>query len=366
MKKSKPRPTPDILLLGLVLGLLAFGGMMIYDASVVAATRDFGDRFYFVKEQLKWIGLGLFGLIVTLRIDYHLYRRLAVPIIVAALILLALVFVPGIGFSAYGADRWIDLKFLTVQPAEFAKLALAIFLAAWFESKENIGSFRHGLLPLLVILAILGILILRQPDLGTFVIIAATSLLVYYVAGARLLYYALGLPVVIATGLAIILTSAYRKARLLTFLDPSVDPQGQGYHVNQILLALGSGGFFGEGLGQGRGKYEYLPEVTTDSIFAVVGEELGFIGAVALIAAFSLLIYRGFKIVERAPDRFGMLLALGIILSFAIQVVLNLAAMAVLVPLTGVPLPLISYGGSSLIVTLTSMGILLNISRQRK
>jgi cell division protein FtsW len=207
-------------------------------------------------------------------------------------------------------------------------------------------------------------LILRQPDLGSFLIILFAAIITYLAAGGRVLYMALAAPLVGIAGTIAILISDYRRARLLTFLNPTADPQGQGYHLNQILLALGSGGLFGSGIGQSRGKYEYLPEVTTDSIFAVIGEELGFIGAVVLIFLFGLLIYRGFRVAEKTVDPFGRVLAIGIVSTLAAQVVLNLAAMVSLVPLTGVPLPFISYGGTSLVVTLLSVGILLNISSQ--
>lgn len=367
MTKSKTTAhRPDLLLLGLVLGLLGFGTIMIFDASVVSASRDFGDKYYYLKEQIKWIVIGLMSLGVTMRIDYHFYRRLALPIMIGTLVSLVMVFFPGIGLKIYGANRWLNFGAFIVQPAELAKLSLAIFLAAWLEKKADLQSFRRGLLPVLVLLVLLGGLLLLQPDLGTFIIIALLILIVYFVAGAKLFYYALGLPLILGSGLLVILASSYRKDRLLTFLDPTVDPQGKSYHINQVLLALGSGGLFGSGIGQSRGKYEYLPEVTTDSIFAVIGEELGYIGALALIAVFAVVIYRGFLVVRAAPDRFGQLLALGIISSFAVQLVLNLASMVVLVPLTGVPLPLISYGGSSLVVSLASFGILLNISRFHK
>ena len=367
MKKIKSSACkPDFLLLVLVLGLLGFGAVMVYDASVVSATRDFDDKYYFVKEQAKWIVVGLIGLLLAQKIDYHFYRRLALPIFLGALILLVLVFIPGLGISAYGANRWIDFRFFTMQPAEVMKLALAIFLAAWFENKTDIQSFRRGFLPVVVVLGVIGVLIMSQPDLGSLIIIASTLLLVYFAAGARLIYYLAGIPILVGAGLLVILTSAYRRARLLTFLDPTTDTQGSSYHINQVLLALGSGGIFGTGIGQSRGKYEYLPEVTTDSIFAVIGEELGFAGSLVLLTLFALVIYRGFRIALHAPDRFGQLLALGIITTLATQATLNLAAMVALVPLTGVPLPFISYGGSSLVVTLTSIGILLNISKAKE
>lgn len=365
-KSSSAARRPDLVLLSLVLGLVVFGMIVVYDASVVSVSRDFGDKFYYVKDQLKWLVVGILALFIGMKTPYHLYRRLAVPAMLVTMVALILVFIPGIGLKIYGANRWLDFRLFVVQPAELAKLSLALFLAAWLENKADLTSFKRGVLPLLVILGIISGLILKQPDLGTAIIIAGMALIVYFAAGAKLFYYILGLPFIVGGGLISILISTYRKDRLLTFLNPAADPQGTGYHVNQILLALGSGGLFGQGIGQGRGKYEYLPEVTTDSIFAVIGEELGYIGALVLLTVFAILIYRCFKVVLAAPDRFGMLLALGITSMFAVQLVLNLAAIVVLVPLTGVPLPLISYGGSSLVVTLAGFGILLNISRYRR
>lgn len=361
-----PGRRPDLLLLALAVGLVIFGAVMVYDASVVAATRDFGDKFHFVKDHLTWVAIGLVGMVVASAIPYHLYRRLALPIGAVTLILLVLVFLPGIGIKAYGASRWLNLGVTSFQPSEVAKLALVIFMAAWLERKDDLKSFMHGFLPLLVILGTLGGLLIAEPDLGTFFIIALVALGVYFVAGARVLYYLIGIPAAVGAFLLIALTSAYRKARLLTFLDPSVDTQGNSYHINQILLALGSGGLFGTGLGQSRGKFEYIPEVSTDSIFAVIGEELGFVGSVALLAVYGFFIYRAWKIAQNAPDRFGQLLALGITLIIAVQTALNLAAIVALAPLTGVPLPLISYGGSNLVMSLVGIGILLNISASAK
>lgn len=364
MRKKTNSARPDLFVLAIVLGILAFGLMMIYDASIVSATRDFGDKYYFVKEQGKWIAVGIGALLLGMRIPYRFYRRFALLGLIGAIILLGLVFVPVLGIEAYGARRWLDFGAFSFQPVETAKLAMIVFLAAWFERGERLKSFRDGLLPILLILTVIGALVLLQPDLGSFLIIGVAAILTYLAVGGRALFVLIATPVATALGVLAVITSEYRRARLLTFLDPTADPQGQGYHINQILLALGSGGLFGSGIGQSRGKYEYLPEVTTDSIFAVIGEELGFIGATLLILVFGLLIYRLFRIAERAPDQFGKILAVGVSSTLAVQIFLNLAAMVSLVPLTGVPLPLISYGGTSLVVTLFCIGMLLNISKK--
>jgi cell division protein FtsW len=365
MRKTKlTARRPDLVMLGMVLALLIFGTIVVYDASVVVATKSIGDKFYFVKWQLMWAAIGLFFLYITMRIDYHRYLRIALPLLITTLVAMGLVFAPVIGYASLsGAHRWLSFHFFQVQPAEVAKLTLAIFLAAWFDNKQDLKTWGRGLLPVIVLVAVLSVLLLLQRDLGSLLILIGMILAVYFVAGARLIHYLISVPVGILALMGIILSSTYRRARLLTFLDPTADPQGNGYHIGQILLALGSGGILGTGLGQSRGKFDYIPEVQTDSIFAVIGEELGFVGSIVLFALFGYLIYRGFSIVKNAPDRSGQLLALGIMSSLGIQIVLNLASMVSLFPLTGIPLPFISYGGSSLVVSLASVGILLNISR---
>jgi cell division protein FtsW len=353
----------DFILLVLVVVLLAFGAMMIYDASIVSAARDFGDKFFYVKNQLIWIGVGLFALFITSRIDYHIYYPLALPAFATCLILLLLVFIPALGIGAYGAHRWLDFRIFSFQPSEIMKLVLAMFLAAWFSNREKALGLKDSVLPFLVIIApVIGLIIL-QPDMGTMLVVIGMAFTMYFASGARVIYFTAVLGAGAAGFLIFALSSAYRRARIFTFLDPTKDPRDTGYHINQVLMSLGSGGIFGEGIGQSRGKYDYIPEVANDSIFAVIGEELGFIGSLFLFAALGFFIYRGFRIASLAPDRFGQLLATGIISTFAIQAILNLGSMVSIFPLTGVPLPFISYGGSSMVVTLASIGIILNISR---
>jgi cell division protein FtsW len=283
---------------------------------------------------------------------------------------LILVLIPGIGTKVLGARRWLVLGPLTFQPAELVKLSFIIYLSAFllnesFGFEEPVSSNKKKLLPFLVMLFILLGLVMLEPDLGTAIVLAATGLVVYFASGASLFYLTLVGIIGILSGVGLILFSPYRRERLLTFLNPTRDPLGASYHIRQILIAIGSGGWLGIGLGQSRQKYEYLPAVTTDSIFAVVAEELGFIGAVALLSIFLILIWRGMKIAKEAPDEFGRLLAVGITSWIGFQFLVNLSAMVALVPLTGVPLPFISYGGSSLVLSLTGMGILANIARQR-
>jgi len=349
----------DWFLLLLVLGLTVFGLVMVANASVVEAYRDFGDKLYYFKLQLQWAGLGLLGFILASFFDYKKLRHLAIPLLIFALASLALVLLPGMGTKVMGAQRWLNLGAFRFQPAELAKMAFVLYLAAFMSQKKSLW-------PFLILLSVLIGLIILEPDLGTAVIIAATGLVVYFASGAPILWLA-GLGVFgFLAGLGLIFSSNYRKERVLTFLNPSRDPLGASYHIRQILLALGSGGWLGLGLGQSRQKYEYLPAAATDSIFAIIAEELGFVGASFLMLVFLLLIWRGFKIAKEAPDKFGQLLATGIIAWIGFQILINLSAIVAIVPLTGVPLPFISYGGSSLVLIMTASGILINISKQRR
>jgi cell division protein FtsW len=351
----------DFFLLISVLFLTFFGLFMIYDASSFVAFKDFADKYHFVKDQIFWIVLGIVSLLVFSRLDYHRFYNLAVPILLVALGFLGLVFVPGIGVKVLGASRWINLRFTVFQPSEFVKLALAIYLAAWFSSKEKgrIWAF------LLLLSLVLG-LVMLEPDMGTAAIILAEGLVLYFLSGATLIYFAILAPVIAFAGFIFAKLEPYRAARLTTFMNANQNINSTSYHVRQILIALGSGGLTGVGLGNSLQKYAYLPENATDSIFAIIAEELGFIGACFIIAVFLVIIWRGFYIAINSRDAFGKLLAGGITTFLAAQVFINLAAQTALLPLTGIPLPFISYGGSALIINLSAIGILINIARQRK
>ncbi|PIU03154.1 putative lipid II flippase FtsW [Candidatus Shapirobacteria bacterium CG08_land_8_20_14_0_20_39_18] len=348
----------DILLFYLTVALSIFGVLMIFEASSVTAFQDFGDKYYYIRQQIIWIIIGFISLAIFSKINYQVLRKISPILILATIGFLILVLVPGIGIKLLGARRWINLGFFGFQPAELVKLSLVIYLSSVFTSKSRF-------LPLIFVLGLLNLLILLEPDLGTAVIISITGFILYFVSGAPLLSLIGFITSSLIGGIILIISSSYRRARLLTFFDPNRDPLGSSYHLHQILLALGSGGLFGVGIGASRQKYAYLPEATTDSIFAVIAEELGFIGALVLIGLFLIIIWRGFKIAVETPDRFGQLLAVGITSWIGIQMVVNLAAMVSLIPLTGVPLPFVSYGGSSLVINLAGIGILLNISRQR-
>ena len=349
----------DLVLFGLLLGLTSFGLLMIYNSSSVMAYNLFEDKYHFIKDQIVWSLIGFTGLFFFYKTDYHRLYAFALPLLVLAFILLLLVFVPGIGAGALGANRWVNLGFTTLQPAEFVKLGLAIYLSAWFSHKEKdrFGAF------LLLMGAIL-FLIMMEPDMGTASIILFEAAVIYFLSGGSLTYFFVGAPILALIGYFYIVTAPYRMARLTSFLNLGNSFESTSYHVKQILIALGSGGVFGLGIGNSIQKYAYLPENVTDSIFPIIAEEFGFIGSIMLILAFAGLIWRGIYIASRAKDAFGKLLAGGIISFIGIQAVLNLASMTALMPLTGLPLPFISYGGSALVVDLAAMGIILNISRQ--
>lgn len=337
-----------------------FGLLMIYDASSFISARDFGgNKYHYITEQFIWMVLGFGGLGIFSMFDYKKFYTLALPLLIVAIILLMTVFIPGLGVKVLGAHRWINLHFTVLQPAEFVKLSLAIYLAAWFSTKEK-GRFSAFLL---LIVFVLG-LVLAEPDMGTAIIILSEALMLYFLSGGKLIYYVLMMPFIGSVGLFLAFLEPYRAKRIMTFLNPNQEALTSSYHVKQILIALGSGGLTGVGLGNSLQKFAYLPENTTDSIFAIIAEEIGFIGGITLIVFLMFIIWRCLIIALRARDPFGKLLAGGITAFLGMQMIINLGAQTALLPLTGVPLPFISYGGSSLIVDLCSVGILLNISKQ--
>lgn len=351
----------DLFLLSSVLLLTIFGLFMIYDASSFVAFRDFSDKYHYVKDQIFWIIFGFLSLLFFFRFDYHRFYNLAIPILLSCLLLLVLVFVPGIGVKLLGARRWIDFRFILLQPSEFAKLALAIYLAAWFSGKEKgrLVAF------LLLIFTLLGLIIL-EPDMGTAAIILFEGFMLYFLSGAKVFYFIALAPIMAVIAFIVAKIEPYRAERLSTFFNSSQNLDTSSYHIRQILIALGSGGLTGVGLGNSLQKYAYLPENATDSIFAIVAEELGFIGSLFIIGIFLVVIWRGFAIALNAKDQFGKLLAGGITAFLAAQIIVNLCAQTALLPLTGIPLPFISYGGSAMVIDLSAIGILLSIARQSK
>ncbi len=334
-----------------IIGLIA-----VMDASAPQALNVFGDKFYLFKNQLISGAIGFVLLLIFSKINYGFWQKLATPIFIFVLISLILVLIPGVGSKLLGARRWISLGPLFFQPSEFAKFGLILFMAKLMSKKGP--SLIYFLPPTLI-----AFLVMLEPDLGTTMILVLSAALQIFVSQINLFHY---MGVGVLGGIVVFLLivfSPYRKDRLLTFFEQSSDPLGKSYHIRQILLGLGSGGLFGVGLGGSRQKFLFLPEASTDSIFAVIAEEIGFIGVMILIFLLGLYVFRALRIAKYAPDDFSKLLALGIASWIGIQTILNIAAMTALVPLTGIPLPFISYGGSSLVMIMLSTGILLNISR---
>jgi len=343
----------------LPLALSIFGLFMIFDASSVAALADFGDKFYYLKHQAISLVLGLVLFFFFAFLDYRFLKKIALPFLAVSLLFLLVVLFPGVGRQIYGGRRWLQIGIFGFQPGELIKLSLVIYLAAFFEKKRKLW-------PFLLIVAVSLMLLLLEPDLGTASVVVATAFCLYFVAGAALKEIAALVGLGLIIGPLLIWLSPYRRQRLLSFFNTSWDAQGASYHIRQVLIALGSGGIFGRGLGQSRQKFLFLPEVTTDSIFAVIGEEFGFWGASTLLFAYLFLVFRGIKLAISLNDSFARLLVTGIIFFLGFQTLVNLGAMVALVPLTGVPLPFISYGGSSLLVSLSGMGIVYNISKNSK
>lgn len=362
------RQPPDLLLLLAILALVAFGVLMVASASSVLGLDLRADPNAFARRQLLFGVLpGLGALFVTMNMPYVLLRKLALPLMVAVLTLLVLVFVPAFQGQYGGAARWVRLGPLSVQPAELAKLALIMYLAALLSQRQSrSGHVRETFVPFLVIVTVLAILIAAQPDIGTLVVLTGAAVLTYAAAGAPWLHLVGILVLASATFFAIVRAAPYRVARIVTFLRPEADPRGIGYHVQQALLAIGSGGLWGLGLGRSRQKFRYLPEPAGDAIFSVAAEELGYFRILLVLLLFVFILVRGFRIARNAPDPFGRLLAAGITSWFFVQMAVHIGANMALLPLTGIPLPFVSYGGSALVASLAAAGILLNISRTSK
>ncbi|MDT3700001.1 MAG: stage V sporulation protein E [Thermincola sp.] len=358
------KKSPDVMLFAATILLLSIGIIMVYSASQVTAYERLDDTFYYLKKQLLWALLGITAMVSVMKIDYWKYKKWAVPFLGVAFLLLIIVLLPGVGTNVKGAQRWLGAGPLRIQPSEVIKIALVIFMSYGLSKyKDRLRYFVKGMLPFLAVLILACGLILLQPDLGTAVSAAGTVYIMLFAAGAKgkhMFYLAVaGLAAVV---MAIIL-EPYRMSRFLAFLDPWKDPQGTGFHIIQSLYALGSGGLFGAGLGQSHQKFFYLPEQHTDFIFAVLGEELGFFGGAMVLLLFLIFVWRGFKISLSSQDPFASLLAVGVTCMIAIQAIINIGVVTGSLPITGIPLPLISFGGSSLVFTLTGVGILLNISR---
>jgi cell division protein FtsW len=361
---SEHKGLPDLMIFIITLALLSLGIVMVFSASSVTAYHEQGDAYYYLKRQSLWAVIGLVALVICMNIDYRLWAKLAGPLIVVSIIALTVVLVPGVGITISGSRRWLGVGPVRVQPSEFAKLSVVIFLAAYLSaSPDRVKSVVRGIFVPLILVGICVLLVLREPDLGTSIGMAAVAWLMLLTAGGSPGWLG-GLAAMTAPVIYLYARhDPVRMRRLTSFLDPWADPLDSGFHIIQSLLALGSGGLVGTGLGLSRQKFYYLPEQHTDFIFAIIGEELGFLGAATVVFLYALLAWRGFRASLNAPDSFGSLLAAGITIMVAVQAAMNIAVVTGSMPITGITLPLISSGGSSLVPMLAGVGILLNITR---
>ncbi len=367
--KATKQVTFDHLLLIVTVTLALVGLVMVFSASAVVAgeNKRFHDSWYFLKRQLAWLAFGLALLHVVSRIDYVWWKRLALPLLGLITVLLVLVLIPSVGVAVKGARRWLHLGPISIQPVEMVKLITVIYLAAYLAKKEDrIQNFRDGLMPAVAVVGLLSCLVLLEPDLGTIVVIGLVAAGMLFLGGARISHLFRLVPVALVAMAVLIWLSPYRWKRLLAFLNPEQDPTGSGFQVNQSLLAFGSGGLFGVGLGEGKQKLFFLPEAHTDFVLALMGEELGLVGTGIIILFFAVFAIRGFQIAARAQMPFGRYLGMGITLLIAVQALINASVVTGLLPTKGLTLPFVSYGGSSLVMSLVGVGILLNISRDRQ
>ena len=366
-QRSGPsRVAMDHVLLFVALTLALMGLVMVFSASAIVAGNRFQDPEFFLKRQIAWLGFGVLLMHLTSRIDYQLWKRLSIPILIGMVVLLVMVLIPSLGVAAKGARRWLRWGLISIQPAEMVKLVLVIYLAAYLAKKaDKLTSFRTGLLPVLIVVGVLSGLVLLEPDLGTVVVMGLVTVCLLFLGGGRI-HHLLGLGLcAIPVVLILVLGSSYRRQRLMTFLAPWKDAADAGFQITQSFLAFGSGGPFGVGLGEGKQKLFFLPEAHTDFVLALIGEELGLAGTASVIVLFALFVWRGFQIASRARMPFGKYLGLGITLLIGIQALVNAAVVTGLLPTKGLTLPFVSYGGSSLVVSFVGVGMLLSISRDR-
>lgn len=372
--RNKKKASLDKYLLFVVPALIVFGLIMVFSASLIISQTKFDEPYHYIRGQFWGLALGLFLFFIFLKIDYQLLKKYSFLFLILSVILLILVFIPGLRNDYGSSYSWIIVFGKSFQVSEFVKLFFLFYLAGWLESKkDDLKKFSTGIFPFLIVLAIIGALILKQPDLGTFLIIFFVALMVYLVAGGNISHLFI-LFLIMLIGVLFVFNSMnsdnkggiikeYQLNRIKCLQDPNFD-KDICYQVNQSLIAVGSGGLWGRGLGESRQKFNYLPEVWADSIFPIIAEEIGFIGSVLLILIYFFIFIRGMKIAKRAPDLFGQSLAIGISVWIFFQAFLNIAGMINLVPMTGVPLPFISAGGTSLAALLAAFGVLLNVNRQ--
>jgi cell division protein FtsW len=365
------RHEPDWVLMLSVVALAALGILMVYSSSGVPSAIRNADPFAVVGPQATWAALGLLTMVLVMRLDFRYWRLVSVAGLVGAFALLVLVLLPDIGpirtIETNGSARWLQIKpFPSMHPAELAKLAIVVYLAHWLDKRgARAGSLWHGMLPFLLIIGPILALVLIEPDLGTMGVLALTAFTMFYVAGGSIIQLALLAPPAAAVLVFMVQRSSYQMERVQAFVNPWADPQGLGFHTVQGLLALGSGGLFGIGLGESHQPGAlYVPQAQNDFVFAIIGQELGLIGGLAVIGLYLLLAYRGIRIALAAPDTFSALMAAGVTAWLTLQAFINIAVVVVLMPVTGITLPFISAGGSSLVVSFAAVGILLSISRE--
>ena len=364
LKKEKTHG--DYLLIIAVTILAILGAIFIYSASRYSAKATYGDEFYFVKKQVIGIILGVFCMSVSCFFDYEKLKKFNIPLAIITPLLLLLVFVPGIGVENYGAKRWIGLGFFTLQPSEIAKFSLILFSATYVSKNPEKCFTLLGCLPVIIYGLILCALIIAEPNMSITVCVATLMMTMLFCAGLKIKYFIIILVPAVLFAVVLILAEPYRLSRLSAFLDPWSSPKGEGYQLLQSLYALGSGGWFGVGLFKSRQKYAFLPFAESDFILSVIGEEIGFVGMVFFFLLLAFIIFRGLKIALRAKDTFGFLLAVGITMIFGIQTVVNALVVTGSIPPTGLSLPLVSSGNTSIIIFLTEMGVLYNVSRKAR
>ena len=355
----------DKFFLIIILFLISIGIAMFISASLGILVKN-PNIFYSVlfSQLVLGLGVGSLGMYFALKIDYKFWRKYSFYIFLGSILLTAAVFIPNLGWSRLGAERWLDLGFMRFQPAEILKFGFIIYFAAWLAwAKNKVQDFKFGILPLIIFLAIIATILFNQPDTKSFILIAITGISMLFISGVSVKYiFFLGIISIIVLGTLVFFTP-YLQERVKTFIDPSQDPQGSSYQIQQSMIAIGSGGIFGRGYGQSIQKFSYLPEPQGDSIFAVIGEELGFFGGVGIIILYLLFVLRGLKIANNSPDLFSRLLVSGIVILITAQSFMNIASITGVFPLTGVPLVFISHGGTSLMIDLIAIGIVLQISK---
>ncbi|MDI6758840.1 MAG: putative lipid II flippase FtsW [Candidatus Omnitrophota bacterium] len=344
--------------------LICIGIVMIYSSSGIYAWEKYKDSFFFLKRHFSFLVIGTVFTFIAMNIDYRKLAVFAKPLLWISILLLVLVLIPGIGREVSGARRWFRFKFISFQPSELVNLSLIIYTADFISRKNNvIKTFLKGFLPPVCVLGLCSLLILLQPDLGSTVAMGVVVLIMLFVAGVRQAHLLSIILAGIPTLLILILSAPYRRQRILTFLNPWLDPKGSGFQIIQSQIALGSGGLFGKGLGQSMQKLFYLPAAHTDFIFSIIGEELGLLGAVSVIVLFIIFILQSLKIIKNTFTQFGYFLSLGLVLMISLKAIINIGVSCGLLPTKGLPLPFISYGGSSFVFDMVSVGILMNIAR---